>query len=119
MAARRGSAQRQGAAEVAYLRGDTYIWSSGDRLHVWVHDGDDGWAESGWAESRLSGASGVAVPQPLIDEFVVMRFAELLRQGLMAATIERALVAHRGNVGCAELAATHEQLVAAITRTTP
>lgn len=32
---------------MAYLRGDQYVWSDEERLHIWVADGYDGWGESG------------------------------------------------------------------------
>ena len=95
---------------MAYMRGDRYVWRSEDRIHIWVADGDDGWRESGWAladdHTRQKGreeAGGVAVPVDTFDELVVMRFAELLREGTTAAAIDRAIQNHEGNFGCSAL----------------
>jgi hypothetical protein len=89
---------------MAYTRGDNYIWSSGERTHLWIADGEDGWAECIWNEGgRHPNPSGVGVPQGVMDEYVVMRFAELVRSGDVAATIDRAVTRHAGNFGCAAL----------------
>ena len=71
---------------MAYMRGKTYIWQDEHRLHIWTHDGYDGWDISGWAvdagETRHPDkqcASGTAIPQETMDEYVVMRLAELYR----------------------------------------
>lgn len=90
---------------MAYLRGSTYLWSDGRSVHVWVGDGDDGWKDSGWAVGVSPGASGVAIDQGAMDEYVMMRFAELIREGAAGAAAERALGAHHGNGGCAALEA--------------
>src|SRR5687767_4556891 len=89
---------------MAYLRGDHYIWSDGERLHIWVFNGADHWEDSGWA-AELDGkrrgdrqaASGTSIPQPVIDDYVVMRLAELMDEGRVSQTIERAL--QHGNFG--------------------
>ena len=95
---------------MAYLRGDTYVWSSGDRVHLWVGDGDDGWRESGWATGRLADAAGVAVEQNTMDEYVVMRFAELREEGRVRDVSARALVKHGGNGGCVALVARRDEM---------
>ena len=95
---------------MAYLRGSTYVWPSRDHLHVWVADGDDGWKESGWAVGASASASGVAIGWDALDEFVLMRFAELVRERGAIAAGERAIAAHRGNGGCVELVAAWDTL---------
>jgi hypothetical protein len=45
-----------------------------------------------------------------MDEYVVMRFAELARAGEAAAAIDRALANHTGNGGCVALGQVGEQL---------
>src|SRR5687767_6430699 len=43
-------------ANMAYLRGDFYVWADDDdRVHIWSHDGADCWRESGWA-AEMDGA---------------------------------------------------------------
>jgi len=60
---------------MAYFRGDTYIWSDGDNLHLWSHNGMDSWDTTGWCldedEQRYPGyenASGVSVPEKIVDQ---------------------------------------------------
>ena len=101
---------------MAYLRGETYIWSDGACVHFWVHDGADGWKESGWAGERVSAAGGVAVSQQSADEYVVMRFAELLVQGEAASIVARAIAAHEGNGGCEALCSIRPSIEAAVGR---
>lgn len=83
---------------MAYLRGDQYVWDDGERLHIWVADGYDGWDESGWAvdedgqrRSDAMNASGVSIPMEIMDEYVVMRLAQLLREGKLHETIAPAI----------------------------
>jgi hypothetical protein len=96
---------------MAYIRGAYYFWRD-EQLHLWAADGYDGWDESGWAEAQgtLQGVptatdrpSGVAIPQAVADEYVVMRFAELVREGEIGDVIDRALADHGGNGGALAL----------------
>ena len=103
---------------MSYLRGNTYIWPSRDHVHVWVHDGEDGWRESGWAVGAGNDASGVAIEQETMDEYVMMRVAELVQQGRAVVAAERAIAAHRGNGGCMALEATWDVLREKIQPTT-
>ena len=105
---------------VAYLRGDYYLWADdGARLHIWVHDGADGWDASGWA-ADMDGArrtdrmraSGVSIPESVLDEYVMMRIAELIELGNVAPTIDRAL--RRGNFGGEALAVRADAIKAAL-----
>jgi hypothetical protein len=87
---------------MSYTRGDPYIWSDGDHLHLWSTTGRDNWQTvEGYADNP--NASGVQIAEPLADEFAVMRFAELLRLGQASAAIDRALQNWSGNFGCAAL----------------
>jgi hypothetical protein len=86
---------------MSYTRGENYIGSSGDRTHLWIGDGEDNWAECGWNEGRPHPRpAGVAVPQDVMDEYVVMRFAQLLRERRVGPIVDRALARHAGNGGC-------------------
>lgn len=96
-------AQDREELTMAYLRGNTYVWSDGRRVHVWVADGYDGWKDSGWAEGLASAGSGVAIDANVMDEFVMMRFAELVHEGAACPAAERAIRAHHGNGGCLAL----------------
>ena len=91
---------------MAYMRGDNYLWSDGNRLHVWVADGYDGWDEAGWhrvddgdeypvdpahLEAGTNTASGVSISQETVDEYVMMRLAELISKGLDEDAMTRAV----------------------------
>src|SRR5262245_38414072 len=90
---------------MSYMRGDIYIWAGYTSVHFWVRDGYDGWDEAGWHDpARATRASGVALPQVVADEYVVMRMAEMLDEGCVGAAIEQALEKYQGNGGCRALA---------------
>ena len=90
---------------MSYMRGDIYIWAGDTSVHFWARDGYDGWDEAGWHDpAQATGASGVALPQVVADEYVVMRMAEMLDEGCVVAAIEQALEKYRGNGGCHALA---------------
>ncbi|MBI2504987.1 MAG: hypothetical protein HYW07_17350 [Candidatus Latescibacteria bacterium] len=90
---------------MAYMRGSTYLWRDESHLHVWVVDGYDGWDQTGWGEDTKDAgtASGVGIPMEVMDEYVVMRLAQLLQEGGMDQAIARALAKWDGNFGCAVL----------------
>lgn len=91
---------------MSYVRGERYLWRDDERLHVWVADGDDGWRDSGWGETHSGGsAEGVSVPLDIIDDFVVMRLAELLDSGTLDDVVNRAVARYHGNGGCVALEA--------------
>ncbi len=106
---------------MSYMRGDNYIWSDGERLHIWVADGYDGWDEAIWAidesekrhENRMN-AGGVGILEQVMDEFVVMRLAQMIEKGLVEDAIERAVARGGGNFGCEALAKNRAVLVAAL-----
>jgi hypothetical protein len=90
---------------MAYMRGSTYLWHDQTHLHVWVANGYDEWDQSVWGDhvKDTGRASGVSLPVAAMDEYVVMRFAQLLQEGGIEAAIARALAHHEGNFGCAAL----------------
>ena len=103
---------------MAYMRGKTYIWQDEHRLHIWTHDGYDGWDISGWAvdagETRHPDkqcASGTAIPQETMDEYVVMRLAELYREGILESTIHLTFNHQQGNFGCDALKSSQGRLL--------
>ena len=92
---------------MSYMRGDYYLWSDGKEvLHIWVADGYDGWDEAIWAadeggkrhEERAK-ASGVGIPEKVMDEFVVMRLAQMVEENLVEDAIDRAIENYGGNFG--------------------
>jgi hypothetical protein len=106
---------------MAFMRGRYYLWSDATHLHVWADDGYDQWDQSVWAAAidggdlpRESDPSGACVPIDVLDEFVVMRLAQMLDEGVTAPAIRRALLQHRGNGGCFALVAHAEKLLAAL-----
>lgn len=59
---------------MSYVRGAHYLWSDGERIHLWAAEGYDGWDQSIWAEGHgvdvdavaerpAPSPSGVALPQ--------------------------------------------------------
>ena len=107
---------------MSYMRGDYYLWSDGaEVLHIWVADGYDGWDEAMWAtneggkryEDRAK-ASGVGIPEKVMDEFVVMRLAQMVKEDLFEDAIDRAIENYGGNFGCAALSQAAEGLKAAL-----
>ena len=102
---------------MSYMRGENYLWSDGSRLHIWVADGRDGWDESIWAsdeegkrrEERLN-AGGVSISEGVMDEFVMMRVAQMIEQNLVEEAVTRAVAHNGGNFGCEALAKNAEKL---------
>lgn len=101
---------------MAYLRGDNYIWGDEYGVHFWSAKGQDGWENTGWHGSIDSvetrhldengnvTASGTWVPAPAVDEFVVMRFAEILEEGRFSKIAEKIVADHTDEdpIGVAE-----------------
>ena len=95
------------------MLGRQYVWVDDTHIHFWSAEGYDGWDESSWVQSfeapsdRRSAAfgrpSGVSLRQKVVDEFVVMRMAELVRTGEIGATIDRAIAKHGEQTGCQAL----------------
>jgi hypothetical protein len=108
------------------MRGDYYLWRDEDRLHLWAGDGYDGWDESGWAEGREvtvaqgdAAPSGLGLRQEVVDEYVAMRLAEMVRERLLAGAVERALDKHGGNFGCSALRELRPVILAAFSASDP
>ena len=87
---------------MAYLKGEPYVWSDGEKLHIWSINGNDGWSEIEGMYG-IPEASGVALAEKHADEFAVMRFAELIKEGRLSSTIERTLQQWSGNYGACAL----------------
>jgi hypothetical protein len=99
---------------MAYMRGDHYIWTSESDLHIWSANGQDACSESIWYQSHKDAApAGVAIPQSVADEYVLMRFAEMLVEGLLPESIARTLNKWHDNFGCDSLAS-HRELLSSI-----
>lgn len=108
---------------MAYIRGANYIWDDGERLHVWAADGFDHWQDSVWLDGvRSEGPeredearpSGVALRQDMADLYVVMRFAELVRQCRVREIVERAVITHGANGGCLALCGLAPELLRSV-----
>ncbi|MBV9849564.1 MAG: hypothetical protein JO250_07740 [Armatimonadetes bacterium] len=84
-------------------RDDYYLWHDESGLHIWASDGYDGWDEAGWhrddegnihewhLQNGENKASGVSIHQEVIDEYVVMRLAQMIEEGVVEETIKRAV----------------------------
>jgi len=67
---------------MSYMRGDIYVWADSNHVHFWAREGYDHWDEAVWnGLTSTAKASGVALPQSVADEYVVMRMAEMLDEG--------------------------------------
>lgn len=108
---------------MAYMRGDYYIWSDdADQIHLWVRNGYDDWdlnyagEKEGTRRPGWEHASGVRLPEEVMDEFVVMRLAELLLDGKIGAAIDRAVDPNGrgGNFGGTVLQNNADRLKAAL-----
>ncbi len=100
---------------MSYMRGAHYFWSDGNQIYLWAAEGYDGWDHSGWAEGHgadvdaaaerpVPSPSGVALPQAVADEYLVMRLAELVEDGTAAAAVDPTVARQSGNGGAAVLA---------------
>lgn len=93
---------------MAYMRGDYYLWDDESGLHIWAKDGYDGWDIAGWhefdetaegepiitPEHLVNGentASGVSIHQDIMDEYVMMRIAQMVHESKVDAAIDRVL----------------------------
>lgn len=87
---------------MAYIKGDEYIWTGvaadeegneSEYAHFWTalnrEDVSD-WGRRYFDENGDDMAGGVAFSQEVIDQFVMMRFAEIVRNGNAEEVIERA-----------------------------
>ncbi len=91
---------------MAYMRGRYYIFTSGgspkdSRVHLWVARSEPRLKESGWAASYgVDRVAGASLPEAVLDELVVMRYAQLQEESRVEQAAQRALRKHGGNVGC-------------------
>jgi hypothetical protein len=113
---------------MAYMRGDYYLWHDQSGLHLWAYDGYDGWDVAGWheqdegvfAESHFENgvnkASGVSIHQEVMDEYVMMRLAQMVYEGVVDAAIDRCSdpEGRGGNFGGMMLRANAEKLKQAL-----
>lgn len=103
---------------MSYMRGDNYLWTDGgDILHIWLANGYDGWDEiERAADKRERGLrpSGVGIPEKVLDELVMMRLAQIIEEGIIDESIDRAIANHGGNFGCHPLAYNSEKLKEAL-----
>lgn len=118
---------------MAYMRGDYYLWDDESGLHIWAKDGYDGWDIAGWheidetaegkpiitPEHLVNGentASGVSIHQDIMDEYVMMRLAEMINESKIEDAINRVLDpdGRGGNGGSRLLTANAEMLKQAL-----
>lgn len=105
---------------MSYMRGDNYLWADGRGiLHIWLANGYDGWDEIEWAaDKRERGLrpSGIGIPEKTLDELVMMRLAQIIEEGMVDESIDRAIANHGGNFGCYPLAQNGEKLKEALSQ---
>jgi len=96
---------------MSYMRGKYYIWTSGGdksedtNVHFWVGSDKDRILESGWAEMlKEDEVMGCSLPGNIFDELVVMRYNELIEEGIVEEVEKRTAKKFNGNGGCDVLA---------------
>jgi hypothetical protein len=101
---------------MSYMRGEYYLWRSDDKTHFWAAGGYDGWDESGWAEdaTKCARPSGVALPQPVADAYVMLRLAQLVREGKVALAAAEGLARGGDNLGAKDLTELGPAIVSAL-----
>ena len=114
---------------MSYLRGEYYLWRSEEHTHFWARKGNDGWAESIWGIDALGDESpegddapepaGVGLPQHIVDAFVMMRLAQMVRECSVAAATSEAIALGKGNFGAVDLERLGPAIVAALENLTP
>src|SRR5512144_350615 len=68
---------------MTYMRGRYYIFTTGEspkdsRVHLWVATSEPRVKDSGWAASYgVDRVAGASLPEAVLDELVVMRYAQL------------------------------------------
>src|SRR5512144_1970620 len=91
---------------MTYMRGRYYIFTTGEspkdsRVHLWVATSEPRLKDSGWAASYgVDRVAGASLPEDVLDELVVMRYAQLQEEDKVEPAVQRALRKHGGNVGC-------------------
>jgi hypothetical protein len=95
---------------MAYMRGKYYLWVGSDekedRLHIWVADGGTSHHENtGWSENmkEVDELMGCSIPMKVMDEYVMMRYAQLEKEGKVDKVAMRAIRHYGGNFGVEEL----------------
>ncbi len=76
---------------MSYIRGDYYAYITGpdDREEIFL---------------TVHHERSVNIPLPIFDEIVVMRYAELVKEGKLDETENRTVEKWAGNFGCRDLA---------------
>lgn len=87
---------------MAYMRGNPYIWSDSEYVHIWSANGAENISQmEGFSDCPA--AAGLCLPHEQLDSLALMLFAELVRSGQLASSIERTLQTHSQNFGVAAL----------------
>jgi hypothetical protein len=83
---------------MAYMRGDPYVWSDSERLHIWSASGAEDISQMEGFEDGPA-AAGISLTHDQMDTLALMLVAELVRSGKLAPAIEHALATHGENFG--------------------
>jgi hypothetical protein len=88
---------------MAYLRGDHYVFDSGEHLCWWANGRHHAPAESGSGETwGVEGEVCVEIPWRFADRFVLMRLAELLVNKEVDTVLDP-MIEEEGNTGMIQL----------------
>lgn len=109
---------------MAYIKGDEYIWTGTavdkdgnefEYVHFWTAHGREdvsSWRQRYFDENGEDMAGGVAFPEEVIDQFVMMRFAKIVLNGNAEEVIERA--AQVRNFGAMRLHKNRKQIIESV-----
>jgi hypothetical protein len=81
---------------MAYFRGDTYIFDTGDHCHFW-------WDGEYVGNDDTDRRSGVMIATDIVDRFVLQRLAELLVDKRAVAMLDQHLAAVGGGGNCGDI----------------
>lgn len=78
---------------MSYSRWPVYIWSDGNRIHLWVNGDDPDVVKAGCGHLEdpedYNRTAGIHMPEKMFDELVLCRYAQMARLGLVEKTLRR------------------------------
>lgn len=88
---------------MSMMRFPVYVWGDGRRWHLWPRQGQEKHAYTSPAVEYIDGypdfTPGIAISEKLFDELVVIRFAQIVREGRLQKVLKRVRKKGSGNFG--------------------
>jgi hypothetical protein len=89
------------------MRWPVYVWGDGHKTHLWPRLDQEKHAYTSPAVEDIDGypgfGPGIAIADKLFDEIVVIRYAQIVREGRLAKTLKRIHKKGSGNFGTWEV----------------